>query len=338
MIPVVPAASTSAVEMEYLLGALLFVSFLVLGLVYGLILFFGWRYREANTIHRGKIKERTWRIETGWTVATLIAFLALDVWGADLYLRENRVPPDALKIYIIGKQWMWKAEYPGGQREINSLHVPVDRDVQVLLTSEDVIHDFSVPAFRIKRDVLPGRYQTIWFRPTETGTYRLFCNQFCGVDHSAMVGTVTVMSQPDFQDWLGRNGQAGSLAEQGHELFIRYGCSGCHMSTEGGGGGTVRAPPLIGVYNTPQPLSDGTTVVADDRYIRDSILMPTKQVVASYEPVMPSFAGQISEEDLVRIIAYIKSIGGSRPVPTETYQQHPLTGSPPYARPPAGAR
>lgn len=331
-------ASTTGIEVDHLLWALLFMSALVLALVYGLILIFGWRFRRSNPLHRGHIAEKTWRIETAWTAATLIIFLGLDVWGADIYLRQAQSPGDALKISVVGKQWMWKAEHPGGQKEINSLHVPINRDVDLLVTSEDVIHDFSVPAFRLKRDVLPGRYQHIWFRATELGTFRLYCNQFCGTDHSAMTGTVTVMSQPDYQAWLGRNGQGGSLADQGHELFIRYGCSGCHMSTEGGGGGTVRAPPLVGVYGSPVPLSDGSVVVADDRYIRDSILMPSKQVVASYENVMPSFAGQLSEEDLIKLIAYIKSMGGEQPVATETYQQHPLTGSPPFARPAAGAR
>lgn len=334
----IPVASTGAAETEYLLWALLGVSFLVLALVYGLILVFGWRYRHSNPLHRGHVQEKTWRIETAWTIATLIAFMGLDVWGADLYLRENQTPPDAIKVSVIGKQWMWKAEHPGGQKEINSLHVPINRDIDLLMTSEDVIHDFSVPAFRIKRDVLPGRYQHIWFRATQLGTFNLFCNQFCGVDHSAMVGTVTVMSQPDFQDWLGRNGQGGALADEGHELFIRYGCSGCHMTTEGGGGGTVRAPPLVGVYGAPVPLSDGSIVTADDKYIRDSILMPSKQIVASYQDVMPSFAGQLKEEDLIRLIAYIKSMGGERPVPTETWQQHPLAGSPPFSRPPAGTQ
>ena len=336
MIIYLPTASANAVEVDWLLWALLFISFLVLGLVFGLILYFGWKYRATNPKHRGHIKEKTWRVETAWTIGTLIAFFGLDIWGADLYLRENRAPADALKIYVIGKQWMWKAEHPGGQREIDALHVPVNRDIQLLLTSEDVIHDFSVPAFRIKHDVLPGRYETIWFRPTKIGTYNLFCNQFCGADHSAMVGKVTVTSQAEYQNWLGRNGQGGTLAEEGHTLFIRYGCSGCHMSTEGGGGGTVRAPPLIGVYGAPVPLSDGTTVVADDKYIRDSILMPSRQIVDSYQNLMPSFSGQISEEDLVRVIAYIKSMGGSRPVPTETSAQHPLSGSPPYTQPPSG--
>jgi cytochrome c oxidase subunit II len=333
------AASKNAVETDYLLTAFVLASAAVLVLVFGLMLFFGWRYRASNPMHRGAVSERTWKVEITWTAATLVAFFGMDVWAADLYLRDLQPPAHALKIYVIAKQWMWKTEHPGGQREINALHVPIDRDIQLIMTSEDVIHDFSVPAFRLKRDVLPGRYETTWFHPIKVGTFRLYCDQYCGTDHSAMVGEVTVMTKDGYQRWLGRNGQNNTLVDAGHALFIRYGCSGCHVSTEGGGGGTVRAPPLMGVYGHPVPLSDRTVVLADDKYIRDSILQPDRQIVASYQNLMPSFAGQISEEDLVRIIAYIKSIGEGPPVGTQTDEQHPLTGSPPYATmPPGGAR
>jgi cytochrome c oxidase subunit II len=192
--------------------------------------------------------------------------------------------------------------------------VPVDKTVELVLTSEDVIHDFFLPAFRLKRDVLPGQYETLWFKAEKTGTFHLFCAQFCGTSHAAMIGTVQVMSGPDYAGWLARNGTSGTLAQQGQALFIRYGCDGCH-----GGHGTVRAPSLNGLYGSPVPLSDGTTTIADERYIRDSILQPRRQVVASFQPVMPSFSGVVSEEDLVKLVAYVQSLaansqpGGNKP-------------------------
>ena len=179
-------------------------------------------------------------------------------------------------------------------------HTPIE----LVMTSQDVIHDFFVPAFRMKRDVLPGQYETMWFTADRVGTYHLFCAQFCGLDHAAMVGSVVVLSQADYANWLATNGASETLAQQGAPLFIRYGCSGCHS-----GHGTVRAPSLAGLYGSPVPLSDGSTVTADDRYIRDSILQPKRQVVASFDPIMPSFAGVIGEDDLVRLVAYIESLG-----------------------------
>jgi cytochrome c oxidase subunit 2 len=202
---------------------------------------------------------------------------------------------------------MWKIEHAGGQREINALHVPIDTPIELVMTSEDVIHDFFVPAFRVKRDVLPGQYETMWFRPDRAGTYHLFCSQFCGTAHSNMIGDVVVMPAQDYATWLTTNGAGDTLAAQGKGLFVRYGCAGCHL-----GGGTVRAPSLAGLYGSPVPLSDGTTMIADDRYIRDSIMQPKTQVVASYEPLMPSFANVIGEDDLVRLVAYIHSLAAEK--------------------------
>jgi len=206
---------------------------------------------------------------------------------------------------------MWKVEHPGGQREINALHVPIARPVELVMTSEDVIHDFSVPAFRIKHDVLPGRYETLWFEATKPGTYHLFYTQFCGTGHDQMTGEIVVMPAPDYQNWLEQNGAAATMASEGRTLFMRYGCSGCHGGNGVGGSqssSTVPAPALAGLYGSPVTLADGGVVTADDLYIRDCILVPEKRRVASYPPVMPSFAGQINEEDLLKIIAYIKSL------------------------------
>ena len=310
-----PAASTDAREVDWLIASLLAISLAVMALVLGLMLLYIVRYRHDSKLDRGKLGEKTWRIEVGWTAATLVAFFGLFVWGADLFVRIAQPHPNPLTITIIGKQWMWKIEYPGGQKEINRLHLPLGRDVQLLLTSEDVIHDFGLPAFRVKRDVLPGRYESLWLKPDRAGTYHLFCDQFCGTDHAAMIGEVTVMTGPQYQQWLEQAPTSESLVAQGQALFIRNGCSGCHRAGLAGGGGTVRAPVLNGLYMNPVPLSDGTVVIADDRYIHDSILYPQEQIVASYAPLMPSFAGVIGEDDLLKIIAFIKSLGPLRSVP-----------------------
>jgi cytochrome c oxidase subunit 2 len=302
------AASAQAREVDWLIGSLLAISLLVLALVLGLMLVFVVRYRAASGIDRGKLGKKTWRIEVAWTAATLAAFFGLFIWGANLFVRISRPRSDALTINVIGKQWMWKVEYPGGQREINALHIPLGRNVQLLLTSEDVIHDFGLPEFRLKRDVLPGRYEALWLRADTPGVYHLFCDQFCGTDHASMIGSVTVMPGPDYQDWLQGNATSHGLVAEGEALFVRNGCGGCHQTGLAAGGGTVRAPSLNGLYLSPVPLADGSTVIADDRYLHDAIVHPADQVVASYAPVMPSFAGVIGEEDLMKIIAYIKSL------------------------------
>jgi cytochrome c oxidase subunit II len=306
-----PQATTSAAEVDYLILALLLTSCAILALVFGLILLYMIKYRAGSDIDRGVLADKTWRLEAAWTVATLLIFFGLFVWGADLYVRLFQPPSDALKIYVIGKQWMWKIEHQGGQREINVLHLPVGRPIQLVMTSEDVIHDFSVPAFRIKHDVLPGRYETLWFEVNEPGTYHLFCTQLCGTGHADMFGEIVAMAAPEYQNWLQQNAGGETLAKAGETLFMRYGCSGCHGGNGAGGrqsGGMVRAPALAGLYGSPVTLTDGSIVTADDLYIRDCILLPEKRRVASYPPLMPSFAGQISEEDLLKIIAYIKSL------------------------------
>ena len=311
-----PAASTNAPEVDHLLLALLAISIAVLALVFGLMFLYVIKYRAGSNLDRGTIREKTWRIEISWTVATLMVFFGLFIWGADLYVRLFQPPSDALKIYVVAKQWMWKVEYPGGQREIDAVHLPVGRPVELVMTSEDVIHDFSVPAFRIKHDVLPGRYETLWFTADRPGTYHLFCTQLCGTGHASMLGEIVAMSAPDYQTWLEQNGASDTLAAAGKTLFMRYGCSGCHGGNGVGGdqsASTVRAPPLAGLYGSPVTLTGDTMVVADDQYIRDCILQPDTERVAGYPPVMPSFAGQINEEDLLKIVAYIKSLAPERP-------------------------
>jgi cytochrome c oxidase subunit II len=310
------AASHNAPQVDHLIFALVLISCAVLVLVFGLMLLYMFKYRAGSDIDRGALGEKTWRVETAWTAATLVAFLGLFIWGAKLYVLLFQPPQDALKIYVIGKQFMWKVEHDGGQREIDAIHLPIGLDIQLVMTSEDVIHDFSVPAFRINHDVLPGRYETLWFRVDVPGTYHLFCTQLCGVDHANMIGAIIAMPKADYQKWLARSDTGETLAAAGKTLFMRYGCSGCHGSDGAGGtrsGSTVRAPSLAGLYGSPVTLSNGNVVKADDRYIRDCILTPSRQRVASYLPVMPSFAGEMSEEDLLKIIAYLKSLASQEP-------------------------
>jgi cytochrome c oxidase subunit 2 len=308
--------TTSAWEVDLLILALVVISCVVLALVFGLMLLYMFKYRAGSPVDRGAELEKTWHLESAWTGATLLAFFGLFIWGADLYVRLFQSPSDALKIYVIGKQWMWKVEHPGGQREINALHLPVGRPVELVMTSEDLIHDFSIPAFRVKHDVLPHRYDTLWFQAERPGTYHLFCTQLCGTGHDQMTGEIVVLSEPDFQKWLERSGTGETLAAAGKALFMRNGCSGCHGGIGAGGSQSasiVRAPPLEGLYGSPVALTDGRLVTADERYIRDCILLPDSLRVAGYPPLMPSFAGRMSEEDLLEIIAYIKSLAPERP-------------------------
>ncbi len=309
------AATGAAVEVDHLILALVLISCAVLALVFGLMLLYMFKYRAGSSINRGAVGKKTWRVETAWTAATLLAFFGLFIWGARLYVQLFQPPRDSLRIYVIGKQFMWKVEHDGGQKEIDAIHLPVDIDIELIMTSEDVIHDFSVPAFRIKHDVLPGRYETLWFRADKPGTYHLFCTQLCGVDHANMIGQIVAMPKVAYQRWLAQSLTGGTLASEGRTLYMRYGCSGCHGSTGAGGTqsqSTVHAPSLVGLYGSPVTLTDGSVVKADERYIRDCILTPARQRVASYLPVMPSFAGEMSEEDLLKIIAYLKSLAGER--------------------------
>ena len=276
---------------------------LIMAMVVGMMVTFCLRYRRGSPASRADLVKKTWHFEIGWTTATLAAFLVLFVWGASIYIWLYKSPRGDIELFVVGKQWMWKVQYPGGQREIDSLHVPIDKTVRLVLASQDVVHSFFVPAFRIKHDVVPGTYETIWFRPTKTGVFQLECSEFCGDEHAHMVGSVTVMEAPDYARWLREQGVHGSLAEQGEALFRKYGCSGCH-----GANSTVHAPSLAGLYGTLVHLQDGSTVLADEKYIRDCILVPRTFTVAGYPPVMPSFAGQIGEDDVMKLIAYIQSL------------------------------
>jgi cytochrome c oxidase subunit 2 len=310
-----PEASNSAAETDRLLFGLLLLTFAVLALVFGLMFRYIVKYRASSALNRSAVAKKSWIFEISWTAATLLIFFGLFVWGADLYVRLSKPPENALKIYVIAKQWMWKAEHVGGQRELNALHVPLGIPIELVMTSEDVIHDFSIPAFRIKHDVLPGRYETLSFTANRPGEYTLYCTQFCGVDHSKMIGIVVVLPQPLFQAWLDQNGSGGTLAAAGMSLFMRFGCSGCHGSDgRGSDSGSVRAPSLAGLYGSRVLLADGSATIADEGYLHDCIVVPERQLVPGYAPIMPSFAGQLGEEDILKLVAYIKSLAPREPL------------------------
>ncbi|MGZ3471052.1 MAG: cytochrome c oxidase subunit II [Isosphaeraceae bacterium] len=301
------SASTMAGRVDALYFFLLAISVFFSLLIAGLIVFYAVKYRRRTPNAVGENLHGAMMLEVAWTVIPFLLTMVIFVWSAGIYFAMSRPPDETLNIYVVGKQWMWKFQHLDGQREINELHVPVGRAVKLIMTSEDVIHDVFVPAFRVKADVLPGRYTNLWFQPTKPGRYHLFCAEYCGTNHSAMGGWVYVMEPVEFQQWLSQAGTGASMAEQGERLFVQYHCAGCHRGSQ-----TVHAPRLEGVYGRPVPVQQGKEVrftLADYRYIRDSILRPKSEVVAGYEPVMPSFEGQITESDLLKLIAYIKSIG-----------------------------
>jgi cytochrome c oxidase subunit 2 len=297
-------ATEQAGRVDAIFIGLLVLSGLILLLVGGLMLVFCTRYRRGSNARRGDLPEFIKKeVEIGWTAATLFLALFLFWWAGATQLRAITPPPEALEIHVAAKQWMWKTRHPNGAREINALHVPRGEAVRLVMTSQDVIHSFYVPAFRVKQDVLPGRFTEMWFRATENGTYHLFCAEFCGTDHAVMGGTVTVMEPADYARWATAQPQEEDLAGEGAALFTALGCSGCHA-----GASAVHAPRLNGVYNRLVHLNDGRTVRADAAYLRDSILQPKRDVVAGYEPIMPSFAGVVDEGELQRLLAYLQSL------------------------------
>lgn len=300
-------AALNAVVVNNLYIAELGICGLILAMVVGMMLTFCVRYRRGSTASRAGRVEKTWHFEIGWTTATLVGFLALFVWGVSIYIWLYKSPPGDIEIYVVGKQWMWKLQHPGGQREIDALHIPVDKTIRLVMASQDVIHSFFVPAFRIKHDVVPGTYETLWFKATKTGTYKLECTQYCGLQHATMKGEVVVMTPADYAQWLTTQGVHQSLALQGEALFRQHGCSGCH-----GLNSTVHAPTLDGLYGSLVHMQDGSVRRADERYIRDCILNPRTFTVAGYPPVMPDFSGQVSEDDLMKLVAYIQSIGSQK--------------------------
>jgi cytochrome c oxidase subunit 2 len=298
-------------------------------LIWIVIFYFAIKYRRRPDNELAQEQEPPMALEMTWTVLPTIIFIVIFIAGAWVFFRVQRVPTNPIEIYATGRQWMWKFQHPTGQREINTLHVPVNRPVKITMASEDVIHSLWFPAFRVKLDVLPNRYRDMWFEATKVGRYHLFCAEYCGTLHSGMVGWVEVMEPTEYQRWLA-GGSEGSMASQGEKLFQKYACSSCHMDAP-----TGRGPVLSGLYGKTQPLADGTSVVVDDNYIRESILDPTAKVAAGYQPIMPAFKGQVSEEDLLRLLAYVKSIGAVTPVPATAPAVAPAAATPAASTPAA---
>lgn len=297
-----PEASTTAVRVDHEIIFLLVVCGLLVVTVFAGIIFYAIRYRNgARTDRTGRI-HNSLPVEITWTIATAVLFIVFFFTGIGIYYDDFVPPANAIEIYSVGRQWMWKFEHPDGRREINELHLPVGESIRITMTSEDVIHDLFFPAFRVKRDVLPGRYTSMWFRPTRPGTYHLFCSQYCGAWHANMVGSVIVMNAADYQRWLSSVPTSMPMIRAGAELFRRYNCVACHQP-----GG--RGPQLAGLPGSVVHLADGSTVIADDNYIRQSILASRTAIVAGYDPIMPVFQGQLSEEQLAALVAYIKSLG-----------------------------
>jgi cytochrome c oxidase subunit 2 len=270
------------------------------------IFYFMIRYREKEKYATPEEMHGSIVLETVWSIIPFIISMTIFLGGAIVYYEQYRVPDDAMEVYVVGKQWMWKVQHGTGQREINELHVPVGRKIKLTMTTEDVLHDFSVPAFRTKADVVPGRYTYLWFEPTKPGKYHLFCAEYCGLNHSGMGGYVYVMEQRDFDNWLAGNEAGQTPVQIGQDLFQnKLGCASCHA-----GGAGQRGAQLEGIYNKEVRLVGGQSVIADDAYIRNSILNPGAQIVEGYQPIMPTFKGQVTEEQLVSLVAYIKSLSG----------------------------
>jgi len=295
-------ASTIARQTDALFIMLTIVCGLVSVLIFTAIFVLAIVYRRRPDNELAQEEEAPKGLELAWIIIPFIFFMATFVWGSWLYFELARVPDNALDIYATGKQWMWKFQHPSGQREIDALHVPVGRPIRVTLASEDVIHSLFFPAFRTKVDVLPNRYRTLWFQATKTGRFHIFCAEYCGTLHSGMIGWVEVMEPTDYQKWLA-GGTEGSLASQGEKLFQKYACNTCHTNDS-----TGRGPALLGLYGSTVRLSNDATVDADDNYIRESILNPQAKIVQGFGPIMPTFQGQVKEEDLLKLLAYIKSL------------------------------
>ena len=283
----------------YLLSVGVFFSLLIALTV----IYFAIKYRRRSESYLPTGVEGSLKLEIAWSVIPLLISLTFFFWGAKLFFAMHRPPNDAMEVWVVGKQWMWKIQHADGQREINELHVPVGRAVRLTMTSEDVVHDFFVPAFRMKQDVVPGRYTHAWFQATRPGRYHIFCSQYCGTKHSTMIGWVDVMQPADYQTWLSGGAASESLATAGAKLFQVHACNTCHSPDS-----LARGPNLEGLFGKQVQLSDGRTIIADESYIRESIMNPNAKIVAGFQPIMPTFQGLIDEEGLLQLVAYIKSL------------------------------
>ena len=304
-----PSASTLSDRVDalylYLVGITTFFTLLITGV----LLFFMIRYRRRSPHEIPRPIAGSHRLETVWTVIPFLIAMSFFVWGSKLYFEQSVPPNTAVEVYVVGKQWMWKFQHTTGQREINEMHVPLGRKIKLIMTSEDTIHDLFIPAFRVKADVLPGKYTTQWFEATKPGTYHLFCAEYCGMDHSGMIGSVIVMEPAEFDNWLAGSSSQQSPALAGQQLYQTLGCVSCHgVAGEGG-----RGPALAGIFGSRIFLRGGGSLKVDDAYIRESIVDPQARIVSGFGPIMPTFQGQVTEEQLLQILAFIKSLHGESP-------------------------
>jgi len=300
-----PSASTiadSVDELHFFLTALtLFFTFVI----FAVIFYYMVRYRRRSEDEQPPETTTNMALEMTWTLVPTLLCVVIFVWSSSLYFRNANPPAAAMEIFVIGKQWMWHLQHPEGVREINELHVPVGVPVKLTMTSQDVIHDFYVPAFRVKKDVLPGRYVSIWFQATKTGRFHFFCTQYCGTGHSVMIGWVNVMTPEDYAAWLAGGTRGETMTQAGERLFQQYGCATCHLAD-----GSGKGPSLAGQYGKPQKLRDGQTLLVDEAFVRRAITQPNSMPLPKYAPVMPSFQGQLNEEQILQLIAYVKSLAG----------------------------
>ena len=285
---------------------LLIVCGMMTVLIFVCLAYFAARFRYRPGVPAEQIEGST-ALEITWSAIPFLIFMVIFAWGAVVYFKERTPPADATEVYVVAKQWMWKVEHAEGQREINELHVPVGRDVKLFMSSQDVIHSFYIPAFRVKQDVLPGRYTVEWFRATKPGVYHLFCAEYCGTQHSGMVGDIVVQEPAQYEAWI-NGGSTGPLSATGGKVFAELGCATCHRNDTQG-----RGPNLQGVFGKPVQLADGRTVTADENYLRECILDPGAKRVKGFQPIMPTFQGLVSEEQVNALVAYIKSISAAKP-------------------------
>jgi cytochrome c oxidase subunit 2 len=291
----------------FMLSVTAFFSLLIAGLIVAFVI----KYRRRDDSEVGVAMHGSLALELMWSIIPLGIVMVMFAWGAKVFFDLHRPPAGAMEIFVVGKQWMWKVQHASGQREINELHVPVGRAVKLIMGSEDVIHSFYIPNFRVKADVIPGRYNVLWFEATEPGEYHLFCAEYCGTKHSGMIGKVVAMEPPEFQAWLSGGATSDTPAAAGEKLFSGLACNTCHMQNTQG-----RGPVLTNLFGTKVALQNGQSVVADEAYIRESIVNPHAKVVAGYQPIMPTFQGLVTEEQLLQLIAYVKSLsqpGGTPP-------------------------
>lgn len=294
---------------------MLAVSAFFASLIAVLVVVFAIRYRRRYATQVGARVHEATALEITWSAVPLGIAMVMFVWGASVYFSMASPPEETLDVYVVGKQWMWKFQHIDGQSEINELHVPVRRPVKLIMTSQDVIHDLFIPAFRVKADVVPGRYRSIWFEATRPGRYHLFCAEYCGTRHSHMIGRIVVMEPAEYQTWLSGGPPEGSLAAAGARLFQDLACNTCHRPDSQG-----RGPVLDGLFGKTIALQDGRVVTMDEAYIRESILNPSAKITAAYQPIMPSFQGLVSEEGLLQLIEYIKSLGAQTQVPERSIE------------------